>query len=234
MQETIHQAATAVLVREQKQEGRLEVYMTKRPATMRFLASHYVYPGGKMDASDQDPRFQARSAPLTSVLNPIDLPLSYWVTAIRETFEEVGILLARDASGRYAAQDDFQQQRERMLSGEISLYDIITEANLELATDQLRYFGHRLTPRKVSSTRFATRFFLMVLPDDLEPDPHPEEIAEAGWYDAKQALSGWQRGDMLMVPPTVDSLRVIDRFATAGDIWLASDGVGTPTPEELA
>jgi len=234
MQETIHQAATAVLVREQKQANRLEVYMTKRPATMRFLADHYVFPGGKMDASDQDPRLQARCAPLTPVLNPTDLPLSYWVTAIRETFEEVGILLARDASGCYAKPEDFQEQREWMLAGEISLYDIITEANLLLATDQLRYFGHRLTPRRVSSTRFETRFFLMVLPADLEPDPHPEEIAEAGWYDAQLALTGWQSGDMLMVPPTVDSLRVIDRFSTAQDIWLASDGVGTPTPEELA
>jgi 8-oxo-dGTP pyrophosphatase MutT (NUDIX family) len=236
MQESIHQAATIILMRERVDQERclLEVYMTKRPDTMRFLPSHYVFPGGQMDDSDADPNLLARCAPLPANLNSENISLAYWVTAIRETFEEVGILLVRDEHGQWVTPQAVQKQREALLAGELSFGELIEQSHFQLAVDRLRYFGHRLTPRKVSRKRFDTRYFLTLLPNDVEPQPHAGEVAEAEWLSPQAALVRWEAGQISMVPPTVDSLRVSARFATAAAIWNATEGVGKPTAEELA
>ncbi|MBL0388429.1 hypothetical protein JJB07_17625 [Tumebacillus sp. ITR2] len=232
--ESIRQAATILLVRQETTPERLEVYMTKRPTTMRFLASHYVYPGGQMDEEDHDPRFAKRAVPLNPVLNPEGLPLAYWVCALREAFEEVGILLARNTSGQLIQSQAYRDVRHEMLAGHVSFYEILESENLTLATDLLRYFGHRLTPRKVSKKRFDTRYFLTILPEGQTPEPHVGEVEEDGWFDVTSALDGVTRGELEMVPPTLDSLRVIGRFKRVDDLWNSAEGVGTPTPEELA
>lgn len=234
MPELISQAATILLVRQHTSRDRLEVYMTKRPTTMRFLARHYVFPGGKMDAEDEDPRYLTRSMPLTTACNPDSLPLSYWVCALREAFEEVGILLARNAAGELIDSQHYRSQRAELLAGRLRLIDLLEAEQLVLATDLMRYFGHRLTPRHVSKKRFDTRYFLTILPAGQTPEPHPGEVEEDGWYDVTTALEGVARGDMEMVPPTLDSLRVIGRFQSAEELWHSVEGVGTPTPEELA
>lgn len=238
-QETIQQAATIILLREvpgrnDAQQTHLEVYMTKRPETMRFLPGHYVFPGGQMDESDSDPRLWERCAPLPPELNPERISLAYWVTAIRETYEEVGILLARDRVGRDVDSDQLAAQREAMLAGDLSFADLIAQADLQLAVDRLRYFGHRITPRKVSRKRFDTRYFLTLLPQDAKPRPHAGEVVAAEWVEPNEAVRKWQAGEMFMVPPTVDSLRVSGHFATAEAIWHSMEGVGNPTAEELA
>jgi 8-oxo-dGTP pyrophosphatase MutT (NUDIX family) len=231
-QEVIVQAATNIFVREQKGGG-LITYMIKRPETMRFLPGYHVFPGGVMDESDQDPRYIARCAPVRAEQNPAGIPLAYWITALRETFEEAGILLAYDRVGRLVNPEQVQQERELLLKDEVSFYDVLEQADLQLATDRLRYFGHRITPRKLSKRRFETRFFLTVLPDGLEPVPHTGEVASAGWIDAASALAKWDAGEMKMVPPTVKSLQTIDRYQDAESLWHSGEGVGTPTPEEL-
>lgn len=231
-QEVIVQAATTILVRG-KAQGGLETYLTKRPDTMRFLPGFYVFPGGTMDKSDQDARFAARCAPIPPEQNPTGLSLDYFITALRETFEEVGILLARDSSGRLLTTEQCQEQRSRLLNKEVSFYDILEQEDLQLATDLLRYFGHRLTPRRLSKRRFETRFFLLVLPEGLEPIPHAGEIAAAGWEDATAALATWSNGEYQMVPPTVKALETLSRYQNPDSLWKSSDGVGTPTAQEL-
>ena len=231
MQESIHQAATMLLVRDN--QGQIEVYMTKRPATMRFLPGHYVYPGGQMDAADQDPRFAARCVPVAQVRNPEGLPLAYWVTALRETFEEAGLLLARNAAGEWVDETRFAREREALLAGEMSFYEIVEQNDLQLAADALRYFGHRLTPRKVSKKRFDTRYFLTVLPSGVEPSPHQGEVEFAEWVQPKQVLTEWEAGRVQMVPPTVHSLQVLAGFASAEEAWQSVEGVGKPTAMEL-
>ncbi|TCP53275.1 hypothetical protein EV586_1068 [Tumebacillus sp. BK434] len=232
-QEEIVQAATAVFVRDRQAGGGVETYLTKRPDTMRFLPGHYVFPGGTMDESDNDPRFAARAVPVTAEQNPAGLPLGYWVTALRESFEEAGVLLARDANGRFPAPDELAEQREQLLRGDMSFYDVIAAAGLVLATDRLRYFGHRITPRRLSKRRFETRFFLLVLPEGMEPDPHAGEIAEAGWTDAASALAQYDAGAYDMVPPTVKALQTIGSFSDAASLFRSTAGVGTPTAMEL-
>lgn len=230
----IQQAATILLVREQSSPQRLEVYMTKRPSTMRFLANHYVYPGGQMDEDDHDLRFVERAMPLTPEVNPIGLPLAYWVCALREAYEEVGILLARDPNGQLVDSQKYRAHRADMLAGACSFYEILEREQLVLATDLMRYFGHRITPRRVSKKRFDTRYFLAILPEGQTPEPHAGEVEVDGWFDCNEALEQAKVGELEMVPPTLDSLRVIGRYNQAEELWNSPEGVGTPTPEELA
>ncbi|ARU61974.1 hypothetical protein CBW65_13910 [Tumebacillus avium] len=231
-QEVIVQAATTIFVRDKKGGG-VETYLTKRPETMRFLPGHYVFPGGTMDESDNDPRFAALAAPVALEHNPVGLPLGYWITALRESFEEAGILLARDPNGRLVTPEELAAEREQLLKGEVAFYDVVEGAGLTLATDLLRYFGHRITPRRLSKRRFETRFFLLVLPDGMEPIPHAGEIAEAGWTDAAAALEKYDAGDYDMVPPTVKALQTIGSYPDAASLWHSTEGVGTPTAMEL-
>ena len=231
MEESIHQAATMLLIRET--EDHLEVYMTKRPETMRQFPGHYVYPGGQMDESDADPRFADRCVPVAAEINLEGLPLSYWVTALRETFEEAGLLLARDRAGEWVDATRFEREREALLAEELTFYEIVERNDLILATDALRYFGHRLTPRKVSKKRFDTRYFLTHLSHGVEPRPHEGEVEIAQWVNPHEALARWEAGEIKMVPPTVDSLRVLAGFATVDEAWQSFEGVGKPTPFEL-
>lgn len=238
MREVIVEAATILLVRDRVVEsgnGRrlLEVYLTKRPSTMRFLADHDVYPGGQMDGPDLDEAWAELCSVIPTRQNPEQLALSYGVTALRETFEEVGILLARDRSGQLVPQERTIEWRERMLAGQVSFLELIQANRWTLATDLLRTFGHRLTPRKVSRKRFSTCFFMTILPEGMVPYPHEDEVVSAAWYEPLTALRLWEAGELLLVPPTVDSLRVMERYVSAEDLWQSTEGVGTPTPEEL-
>jgi len=230
----IQQAATILLVRDRTDGGGVEVYMQKRPDTMRFLAGHYVFPGGSMDDEDGEGALLNRCAPIREGINPERLSHAYWVTALRETFEEAGLMLAREKTGGWADMTGYPQERDRLLRGELSFREIVTGAGLILATDRMRYFGHRLTPRHVSRKRFATRYFVTVLPRGAEPIPHAGEVAADGWYSPEFALAEHAAGRMRMVPPTVDCLRVIARFRTAEELWSSTETVGNPTPEELA
>jgi 8-oxo-dGTP pyrophosphatase MutT (NUDIX family) len=235
VQESIHQAATILLLREKREQGRsrLEVYMTKRPDTMRFLPGHYVFPGGQMDDGDADPAWQEHCLPIDPSRNPERLSLSYWITALRETFEEAGLLIARRPDGSFIEPAAVAPYRQALLAGECTFLELVQRTGVILATDRLRYFGHRLTPRAVSRKRFDTRYFLTPLPPGFHPEPHAGEVAADDWIDPIQALKGWESGRMPMVPPTRDSLRVLARFHTLEDIMQSSEGVGNPTPEEL-
>lgn len=234
MQESIHQAATILLLRENPTTCHLEVYMNKRPDTMRFLPGHYVFPGGQMDQEDTDPTWATYSQPIDPAKNPENLPLSYWITALRETFEEAGILLARHATGEYIDQTSTESFRTAMLNGECTFLEVARQLNVTLATDQLRYFGNRLTPRIVSPKRFDTRYFLAPLPAGMAPQPYAGEVVADEWVDPAVALSRRAEGTMPMVPPTADSLKVLARFHTVDEILTSTEGVGNPTPEELA
>jgi 8-oxo-dGTP pyrophosphatase MutT (NUDIX family) len=236
MQESIHQAATILLLRDRAGTGpsSVEVYMTKRPATMRFLANHHVFPGGQMDELDSDPQLWERCMPLHPAQNPENLTLAYWVTALRELFEEAGILLARGADGEFVQQEAFLHERELLLDHQCTFNEIVKEAGIVLATDQMRYFGHRMTPRAVSRKRFDTRYFLTHFPQGMVPSPHSGEVTEDEWLEPRSGLARWQSGELLMVPPTADSLRALTGFRTADEAMRSEQGVGNPTAAELA
>lgn len=212
---TIKRAATMILIRNGESNTGVEVYMTRRPATMLFLPGYYVFPGGVMQREDQDERIFA-----FCVKQDLEVDLSYAITAIRECYEEVGYLLAD------AAEDSIPEP--------VDFHDWIRSQKIRLRTDKMRYYGHRITPRSVSKRRFDTRYFLTIVSRDQQLVPCEKEVAAAEWIDPRIALEQAKRGTFKMVPPTLDALTDLARFESAEDAFRNGNGVGTPRPHELS
>ncbi|GAX89669.1 NUDIX hydrolase [Effusibacillus lacus] len=230
MAEEMKRASTILLIRNGDRNSGLEVYMTQRPETMLFLPGFHVFPGGIMESADRDERIH-------QFCKNRDLPveMSYAVSAIRECFEEVGYLLA-DYQGRsnIGRTDETDRLRLQMENGELTFHDWVLSEQIPLRTDLIRYFGHRITPRAVSPRRFDTRYFLTIVPGDIELDPCQREVSRAEWIQPDVALEQAKKGTLKMVPPTMDALADLARFDSAEDAFAYAAGVGNPRPHELA
>jgi len=198
-------AATVVLLRP-AYDG-LEALLTHRPASMAFAPDVHVFPGGRVDDADLDPVVQARSvispedaaAALGGDLPPVDA-LGAYVAAIREAFEEVGILLADVTRPRELA-----EARHRLLHSASAWPAIVEELDLQLRTDLLVPLSRWVTPPTLPR-RFDTRFFAAVAPDGVDVSLIGEEVAAHAWYPPKVALDAMAEGDLEMWVPTSSTL----------------------------
>lgn len=194
-------ASTVILI---DQQGK--VYLTKRPATMKFLAGHYVFPGGSIDKGD----FPSTTDLFLNVNNHLSFSIAHYVAAARELFEEVGILLGCNEDGTKAVinQEDMNHYRRYLLEGKVTYLEIMREHRLVLNCDSFTYIGHKITPEP-NPIRFDTRFFIVVLPEGQTPLPDAYEIEEAFWIEPEAALSAYKLGHLKMVRPTVGSLQAV-------------------------
>ena len=159
----IRKAATVLLVR--PSEKGPELFMLQRPGRGVFPDLH-VFPGGKVDQEDADLEascFGLNEQLAARKLGLKDNAIRYWVTVIRECFEESGVLLVRRQGKDFYFRDDaershYQGLRERLLAGELDFATIIDREGLELATDRVHYFSHWITP-ETAPARFDTRLF---------------------------------------------------------------------------
>lgn len=216
-----------ILIRNGENGQGIEVYMTQRPDTMKFLPGFYVFPGGVMQPEDRDDQIHR-----LCVKQRLEVDLSYAVTAIRECFEEVGYLLADFVPHQETR--PLSEIRTRLEAGQLQFREWVVEKQIHLQTDKIRYYGHRITPRTVSPRRFDTRYFLTVLPRSIELIPSEKEVARAAWMDPLYALQQAEKGIFKMVFPTKDALTDLARFDSAYDAFQNGQGVGTPRPHELA
>jgi 8-oxo-dGTP pyrophosphatase MutT (NUDIX family) len=184
-----------------------EVFLTKRPQSMKFLGGYYVFPGGSVEKEDHDFK-QNRIINLPDT----NLPLAYYIAAARELFEEVGILLAQSTTGFYSIPNEKREEyRTKLLAGQITFSEIMEGEDLYLDLSCLVYFGHRITP-ETSPYRFDTRFFIAKLPKGQEPVPDEKEIEHAFWTSPKQAIISLEKGEITMVRPTKESLLTITKY----------------------
>jgi glyoxylase-like metal-dependent hydrolase (beta-lactamase superfamily II)/8-oxo-dGTP pyrophosphatase MutT (NUDIX family) len=198
-------AATVVLLRPGNRG--LEALLTHRPASMAFAPSVHVFPGGRVDEADLDPGVQARS-----VVAPEDachalggdLPrihaLGAYVAAIREVFEEVGILLAD-----HDPQADLGAARARLLASAAEWPSIADQLDLRLRTDLLIPLSRWVTP-PILERRFDARFFCALAPDGIEPTLIGEEVAAHAWHRPIDALESMASGALDMWLPTSTTL----------------------------
>ena len=212
-------AATLVPLRER--DGVLEVLLTTRPEHMRFMGGAAVFPGGAVAEADHDPawaKLSARSADEAGSLLEEDPPaaLSSFVCALRESFEEVGLLLA-DGPTRELERDDADRP-ERFLERCRTL-------GVELRTDLLVPGGRWVTPLG-SPIRFDTRFFLARVPEGWEPEPDPQEVAGCRWVAPGVAIDELGEGKLLMAPPTVEMLQRLAAHATFDEAVASLQGEG--------
>ncbi|UCD84562.1 MAG: NUDIX hydrolase [Deltaproteobacteria bacterium] len=199
--------------------------MTKRHQRLDFVGGFHVFPGGKMDRQDREPGNLERckgigpeDAQRILVNSPDPLKsLAYWVTAIRELFEEAGILLAYDKDGKFIdfkdrkLRDKFSSFRRLIHDEKITMGEMMVEEDLYYAADNLLYFSHWITP-EFSPRRFDTRFFIARLPEEQSPQHYEDEVAESGWIDPVVALLKWQMGEINMIMPTFTTLQSLTKF----------------------
>jgi 8-oxo-dGTP pyrophosphatase MutT (NUDIX family) len=212
-------AATVTLVRDAPHG--LEVLILQRNHSLRFMPGVYVFPGGGLDAADGAPEMSELCVGLedgaaSRALGVEKGGLAYWVAAIREAFEEAGILLAYDSSGQIVDLNGNAAARYKAhrhtLDGRgqhAEFGKIIRSEGLRLATDKLLYFGHWITPVS-APRRYDTRFFIAVAPEGQEARHDERETIAHLWVRPQEALDMCSRELLNMRTPTIKTL---ERFA---------------------
>ena len=213
-------AATLVLLRD-RPPSVVETLLLQRHAKSKFAAGDYVFAGGKIEADDMPPdgeRFcrgltpEQASARLGGGLPP-RVALSYWVGAIREAFEEVGVLLAYEVHGRLlritaASRERYEDYRAACQKANPAFFDMLRAERLTLATDFVSYFAHWITPEE-QPIRFDTRFFVGLMPPEQEPVADGHEIVDLKWLTPADALAAAKRKEIGLRTPTIKNLELI-------------------------
>jgi 8-oxo-dGTP pyrophosphatase MutT (NUDIX family) len=156
--------------------------------------------------------------------------LGFVAAALREAFEETGILLARADPASPSRIDDegaLSVARRALLDGVATLRQLAVGNGVRLAGDSLAYLAHWITPLP-EPRRYDTRFFLALAPEGAECDAHGEEMTDALWCGPAEVVERFERGEMKMLPPTVHTLRRLAEFATAGDALAAFRDADVP------
>ena len=218
-------AATVTLVRDAPRG--LEVLMLQRSHSLKFMPGVYVFPGGALDAADSFPEMQAMCTGLedeaaSRALGVERGGIAYWVAAIREAFEEAGILLAYDASGNMVslhgdAAERYRAHRNSLDERRGDFGAIVREEGLRLAVDRLTYFGHWITPVR-APRRYDTRFFLAVAPERQEARHDNYETIAHVWVRPQEALDLCARETLNMRFPTIKTLEQFTQCATAAEL----------------
>lgn len=203
-------AATVMLVRESQGGGvsPLEVFLQRRVASMAFAPSMLVFPGGRVDERDarRDVVWAGRSPQQWAEVLGTDVESTRLLVtaAIRELFEECGVLLAGPAEGAVVADVSsplWHERRMALTRHEIALADVLAHHDLVLRTDLLAYRAHWVTP-VFEPRRYDTRFFAATVPEGQVPDDLTSEADHADWADPAVTLAALDEGGVLMLPPT--------------------------------
>lgn len=215
-------AASIILVRD-RAEG-YEVFMIERPRRGTFPRLH-VFPGGKVESYDRIPAEYCASLTDTSaseILNVQDNGLSFWVSAIRECFEECGVLFARQNSQLISTHTEsgcnqLQTWARDLATAPEYFPEFLKEQRLTLAADELVYFSHWITP-EFAPARFDTRFFLAKLPPNQHAHVLTDEVVSGCWVQPEEALRKFTTNAWKMILPTLTTLRMISHYLNVDDL----------------
>ncbi len=210
---SIRPSSTVIVVREAAASP--EVFMVRRHERSSFGAA-YAFPGGVLDAADS--RVHESCGALGSVeanarLGIEDGGLDYYSAAIRELFEETGVLLA-DVSG---LDESLVSVRAALNEGTQDWAEFVTRNELQLRCEELHYFSHWVTPPQ-RAKRYSTRFFLAVLPHGQSAIHCGGELTDSRWATANDLLAAGRRDEITLHFPTIKTLESIARHKTLEDL----------------
>ena len=230
----LRDAATVMLVRD-GDDGRMQVFMLRRNLNSDFIGGAYVFPGGAVDEADRHADLEAvcagRSDDGASALLGIDRGgLAYWVAAVRECFEEAGVLLAYGPDGEVMSFADeatahrFHEHRQAVDTGGKRLLEVCDIEGLQLAVDRIHYFSHWITPVG-PPRRYDTRFFVAAAPPEQVPLHDDRETIANLWVSPAEALARHEAGELDLIFPTIKNLEAIARFDKSVELLDAAAAV---------
>lgn len=199
----------------------LEVFMVVRHHQIDFASGALVFPGGKLASGDTLPEVRG----LCDGADDLDdTLLALRVAAVREAFEESGVLLARDDSGslieggRLAG---LEGDRPRLDKGDLAIGDFLTRENLRIACDLLQPYAHWITP-KMMPKRFDTHFYLAVAPFDHVAMHDGSEGVDSVWINPAAALKEAEDGKRTIIFPTRMNLEMLAHSSTVAEAMAAA------------
>jgi recombination protein RecT len=205
-------AATTVLLR--GGAGALEVLLMRRHRSSGFVPGAWVFPGGRVDPADSGPALYERIRGLPTPPVP---DAAYWTAALRELFEETGVLLARTSDGEWvddAASDRrVRALRQSLMAGSATLLDAIESLDARLDAQETVHAAHWITP-VVERRRYDTHFFAAALPAGRTTSLDAREMTEAAWLTPADALARFEQGTLPMVFPTVKTLESLRGYGS--------------------
>jgi 8-oxo-dGTP pyrophosphatase MutT (NUDIX family) len=196
----------------------MEVLMVTRHHKVDFATGALVFPGGKVNSGDQDPRVHGRCS---GIVGCSHYEIALRVAAIREAFEESGLLLARKRGATrlidaHQATELGPRYRKRLDSGEMGIADMLEAEDLELACEELVPFAHWITPTFLPK-RFDTYFYLAVAPAEQVALHDGKETVESVWLTPADALAQTESGQRTMVIATTMNVRRLGASASIAD-----------------
>jgi 8-oxo-dGTP pyrophosphatase MutT (NUDIX family) len=226
-------AATVVLVRDRDRQ--VEAYLLRRHEEMAFAAGMYVFPGGVVDRRDSDPDLAwvgPNDADWAERLR-CDEPTARALVcaAVRETFEESGVLLAGPTGSSVVTDttsDSWEVDRRRLVDRTLAFSDLLGARDLVLRTDLLAACGHWITP-EFEPRRYDTRFFVAELPTGQRTRDVSGESDRVVWMSPLAARAGVDAGQMAMLPPTYATLAQISGVDRASAVVAAARDRGIST-----
>ncbi|ACZ83492.1 NUDIX hydrolase [Streptosporangium roseum] len=215
-------AATVVILR----EG-VEVYLLRRKASMAFAAGAYVFPGGSVDPRDADHAI-AWAGPSPAEWGAVfradeRIARGLVCAAVRETFEESGVLLAGPSPESVVADttgDDWEADRLALIDRSLSFADFLDGRGLVLRSDLLRPWAHWITP-EVEHRRFDTRFFVAALPPGQRTRDVGGEADQVAWARPADAVDQAKNGQIFLMPPTYRTLGELRDYRTVAEVLAA-------------
>jgi 8-oxo-dGTP pyrophosphatase MutT (NUDIX family) len=194
------------------------------------MAGAHVFPGGRVDAADYTADAERwcdgveEAVARVATRRPAEA-VAFHVAAVRELFEEAGVLLARQGAGSNAELSDFSSTdlvgwRRDLIAHRVTMAELASREELRLRLDALTLFAHWITP-EVEARRFDTSFFFAVVPSGQEAVHDDHEATHGTWMHPHEALERCRAGEIALPPPTWTTLRALSRFENvdAAEAW---------------
>ncbi len=227
-------AATVVLLRERvpdpefDDDCEFEVFMVKRHGNARFMSGHHVFPGGGIEAQDITHESRVRLIGpdkdiLCIVKEVCNEPSDLWIIAIRELFEETGILIAtKDKEHLIELNNEnsvkFKNYQDQLQKDQETMTNVLTKENLYYAANHLKYFGRLITP-KISPIRFDTQFFLCKFPQNQNINLFGDELTEGLWGSPRELIKLFRKEKIKIIFPQYTTLKRLKKFKTIEDAF---------------
>lgn len=194
----------------------VEILLVRRSRSAGFVPGAYVFPGGRVDPADASPRLLARVrsgdvAHVEERLAPsrgVERPMAYWLAAVRETFEETGILLAENDSGPMptaAENDELDAIRRELMARKLTMAEALERLDARIGLSRVVYLARWVTP-EAEPRRYDTRFFAAWVSAGTKAVIDTREMTDAVWLSPGEALRRQADGELPMVFPTVHTL----------------------------